>query len=60
VTPPDIACARADGIRCVAAVTTGRYDAPDLIAADHVASGTAQLRGILCRELAAARRSPAA
>ena len=37
-TPRDIACARADGVRCVA-VTTGPFAAADLHDADHVADG---------------------
>ena len=32
-TPRDIACARADGVRCVA-VTTGRYGPEELAGAD--------------------------
>jgi len=42
-TPRDIACARADGVRCVA-VTTGQYGAAELAAADAVARDSAQLR----------------
>ena len=49
-TPRDIACAHADGIRCVA-VTTGRYDAGQLTAADQIAVDTAQLAAILNLEI---------
>jgi phosphoglycolate phosphatase len=42
-TPRDIACARADGLRCVA-VTSGQYGAEALADADAVAEGTEQLR----------------
>jgi phosphoglycolate phosphatase-like HAD superfamily hydrolase len=45
-TPRDIACAHADGVRCVA-VTTGPYGAGALAAADWVADGPAQLRAII-------------
>lgn len=45
-TPRDIACARADGLRVVA-VTTGPFAAADLAAADHVASGAAELVELL-------------
>jgi phosphoglycolate phosphatase len=45
-TPLDIACARADGVRCVA-VTTGPFGAEDLGGADAVACDTAELREIL-------------
>jgi phosphoglycolate phosphatase-like HAD superfamily hydrolase len=45
-TPRDIACARADGLCCVA-VTTGRYGADELSGADAVASGADELRGCL-------------
>ena len=50
-TPRDIACARADGLRVVA-VTTGPFDAAALTAADHVATGAAELAPLL-EELAA-------
>lgn len=36
-TPRDIACARADGLRCIA-VTSGNYDRPALVDADAVAT----------------------
>ncbi len=42
-TPRDIACARADGVRCVA-VTTGQYGADELAGADAVATDAAGLR----------------
>jgi phosphoglycolate phosphatase len=45
-TPRDIACARADGVRCVA-VCTGPYGAAELIAADAVAGDTDELRDVL-------------
>jgi phosphoglycolate phosphatase len=45
-TPRDIACARADEIRCLA-VTTGPYEASELTGADGVAADGAQLRGLL-------------
>jgi phosphoglycolate phosphatase len=45
-TPRDIACARADGVRCVA-VTTGQYGADELSGADAVALDVAELREIL-------------
>jgi phosphoglycolate phosphatase len=45
-TPRDIACARADGLRCVA-VASGPYDADELSAADAVARDAAELRGAL-------------
>ena len=51
-TPRDIACARADGVRCLA-VTTGPYDAPELHGADGVAERTEQLRELLEAELGA-------
>lgn len=41
-TPRDIACARADGVRCVA-VTTGPYDADALADADRVATHAAEV-----------------
>ena len=49
-TPADIACAHADRIRC-AAVTTGRYGASQLTAADYIAHDTAELGAILNLEL---------
>jgi phosphoglycolate phosphatase-like HAD superfamily hydrolase len=45
-TPRDIACARADGVRCVA-VTSGQYGADELSAADTVATDAAELRDAL-------------
>jgi phosphoglycolate phosphatase len=42
-TPRDIACARADGIRCVA-VATGQYGVAELSAADAVARDAGELR----------------
>ena len=42
-TPRDIACARADGVRCVA-VTTGHYGRAELGGADAVAGDAAELR----------------
>jgi phosphoglycolate phosphatase len=45
-TPRDIACARADGLRCVA-VTTGPFARPELTDADAVAGDAAELRGAL-------------
>ena len=49
-TPRDIACARADEIRCLA-VTTGPYTAEQLAAADAVADGPDQLRELIDAEL---------
>jgi phosphoglycolate phosphatase-like HAD superfamily hydrolase len=45
-TPLDIACARADGVRCVA-VTTGPHGAEDLTDADHVISAPRELLQLL-------------
>jgi phosphoglycolate phosphatase len=45
-TPRDIACARADDLRCFA-VTTGRYSAEQLSGADGVARDAAALRKLL-------------
>jgi len=45
-TPRDIACAHADGVRCVA-VCTGPYGAAELTAADAIALDSGQLRGTL-------------
>jgi phosphoglycolate phosphatase len=45
-TPRDIACAHADGLRCVA-VTTGPFSAEDLAAADAVAADADALRETL-------------
>jgi len=45
-TPRDIACARADGVRCVA-VTTGQYGPDELAGADAVARDANELRARL-------------
>jgi phosphoglycolate phosphatase-like HAD superfamily hydrolase len=45
-TPRDIACARADGVRCVA-VTTGLFGPDELARADAVARDAAELRATL-------------
>jgi phosphoglycolate phosphatase-like HAD superfamily hydrolase len=45
-TPRDIACARADDVRCFA-VTTGPHDATELTGADAVATDTGQLRELI-------------
>ena len=45
-TPRDIACARADGVRCVA-VASGPFTADALAAADAVARDAVELRRIL-------------
>ncbi len=50
-TPLDIACARADGVRCVA-VATGGYGVAELAGADVVASDAGALREALVAELA--------
>jgi phosphoglycolate phosphatase len=47
-TPRDIACARADDVRCIA-VATGHYAASELEAADAVADNAAGLRTALSR-----------
>jgi phosphoglycolate phosphatase len=49
-TPRDIACARADDLRCFA-VTSGPYEAADLTAADAVAEDAGALRTLLEGEL---------
>jgi phosphoglycolate phosphatase-like HAD superfamily hydrolase len=49
-TPRDIACARADQVRCVA-VTTGPFAAEELGGADAVARNAEELRAVLEREL---------
>ena len=51
-TPRDIACARADGLRCIA-VATGPFDAEELSGADLVARSTEELRDALDQALAA-------
>ena len=45
-TPRDIACARADDMRCIA-VATGPFAADDLGEADLVVAGAGELRGVL-------------
>lgn len=50
-TPRDIACARADGLRCVA-VASGPYEAAALTGADQVVDDVAGLRQALAAELA--------
>jgi phosphoglycolate phosphatase-like HAD superfamily hydrolase len=45
-TPRDIACARADGVRCVA-VATGPYTADELAGADAVVPGARELTRVL-------------
>jgi phosphoglycolate phosphatase-like HAD superfamily hydrolase len=55
-TPRDIACARADGVRC-AAVATGPFGAEELGSADAVVSDASALREVLEDEL---RRASAA
>jgi phosphoglycolate phosphatase-like HAD superfamily hydrolase len=45
-TPRDIACARADGLRCVA-VTSGQFGVDELGGADAVASDAGELRACL-------------
>jgi phosphoglycolate phosphatase-like HAD superfamily hydrolase len=49
-TPRDIACARADGVRCLA-VCSGSYGPDELSDADAVAEDTAQLGRLLAAEL---------
>jgi phosphoglycolate phosphatase-like HAD superfamily hydrolase len=53
-TPNDIACARADGLRCVA-VATGPYAAGDLGAADAVVASLAELPAALSRRTSTSR-----
>lgn len=48
-TPRDIACARADGVRCVA-VATGSFTREALAAADVVATDAFELRQVLSRD----------
>ena len=45
-TPLDIACARADGVRCIA-VTTGPYRAADLKGADSIVGSARELAALL-------------
>jgi phosphoglycolate phosphatase-like HAD superfamily hydrolase len=47
-TPSDVACARADGVRCLA-VASGPYPAADLRGADAVAADARELAGLLAR-----------
>jgi phosphoglycolate phosphatase-like HAD superfamily hydrolase len=47
-TPRDIACARADGVRCVG-VSTGPYGTGELGGADAVAGDAQELRDVLER-----------
>ncbi len=54
-TPRDIACARADRLRCLA-VVTGPYAASELTGADGVAADTAELRVLLAAALGWRRR----
>jgi phosphoglycolate phosphatase-like HAD superfamily hydrolase len=49
-TPRDIACARADGVRCVA-VATGPYDAGALAGADAVARDASELPALVAAAL---------
>jgi phosphoglycolate phosphatase-like HAD superfamily hydrolase len=49
-TPRDIACARADGIRCLA-VATGPFEVDELQDADGVAADASQLRALLADAL---------
>jgi phosphoglycolate phosphatase len=49
-TPRDIACARADGVRCIA-VATGLFGPEELVGADAVVTGAAELRAALADEL---------
>jgi phosphoglycolate phosphatase-like HAD superfamily hydrolase len=51
-TPNDIACARADGVACLA-IATGPYPAGDLTGADAVAADASELAGLLRMRLAA-------
>jgi phosphoglycolate phosphatase len=55
-TPRDIACARADRLRCIA-VTTGRFGAAELREADAVAEDARQLRDALAGMLSSGRAS---
>jgi phosphoglycolate phosphatase len=49
-TPRDIACARADGVRCLA-VATGPYAADQLAQADAVVGASSELRELLAAQL---------
>jgi phosphoglycolate phosphatase len=53
-TPLDIACARADGVGCIA-VSTGPYDAAELAGADSVAESTQELRELVFAQLRTSR-----
>jgi phosphoglycolate phosphatase-like HAD superfamily hydrolase len=53
-TPNDIACARADGLRCVA-VATGPYGAGELGAADAVVASLGELPAALSRRTSTSR-----
>lgn len=53
-TPLDIACARADGVRCVA-VATGAFGAEALASADAVARDAVELRLVLRERLVSCR-----
>jgi phosphoglycolate phosphatase len=56
-TPRDIACAHADGVRCVA-VTSGPYADTDLTEADALVRSSAELRTALEAALRARRQRP--
>ena len=56
-TPRDIACARADGVRCVA-VATGPFGAEELHGADAVAPDASSVKELLVHELGSAGRGP--
>lgn len=49
-TPRDVACARADGVRCVA-VASGSFGEAELADADAVAAGAGELREVLAELL---------
>jgi len=49
-TPRDIACARADGVRCVA-VASGPFSADELASADRVVGDSRELARLLDGEL---------
>jgi phosphoglycolate phosphatase-like HAD superfamily hydrolase len=53
-TPRDIACARADRVRCIA-VTSGLHGADELSGADAVATSTPALRELIGAQLRASR-----
>jgi phosphoglycolate phosphatase-like HAD superfamily hydrolase len=56
-TPRDIACARADGLRCVA-VATGPFGAEQLRSADAVATDAHQISAVLARVFEEGRDGP--